>query len=94
MNPLRNKESFVEACGARSNFLAAYPQSLPPEAYVDALNSNAGGTLSAGERDELINELKGSAKMRAPALRAVAEDKDLPGAGSRGRRQAGIQHAG
>jgi hypothetical protein len=44
---------------------------------VDALNANAGGALSAGERDALVNDLKNDALTRPQVLRAVAEDSDL-----------------
>jgi hypothetical protein len=58
-------------------FKALYTQSVTPEQYVDALNSNAGGALSPSERDALVTDLKAGAKTRAQALRAVAEDEDV-----------------
>ena len=44
---------------------------------MDALNANAGGALSQGERDQLVSELTSGAKTRAQVLRSVAEDADL-----------------
>jgi hypothetical protein len=46
-------------------------------AYVDALNANAGGSLSPSERDALVGELSAGTKTRAEVLRAVAEDTDF-----------------
>jgi hypothetical protein len=46
---------------------------MTPETYVDSLNANAGGALMQEERDALVADLKGGAKTRAQALRAVAE---------------------
>jgi hypothetical protein len=73
----QNKRDYLEQLAASSRFTALYPQSLTPEQYVDALNSNAGGALSQTERDTLVSELKGGSKTRAQALRTVAEDADL-----------------
>ncbi|MFN2513916.1 MAG: hypothetical protein ABR568_21175 [Pyrinomonadaceae bacterium] len=44
---------------------------------MDALNANAGGVLSLGERDQLVSELASGGKTRAQVLRSVAEDADL-----------------
>jgi hypothetical protein len=73
----QNKRDYFDQLAASSRFTALYPQSLTPEQYVDALNSNAGGALSQTERDTLVSELKGGSKNRAQALRTVAEDSDL-----------------
>jgi hypothetical protein len=72
-----NKQAFVDGFASRPRFAARYPQSLTPEAFVDALNANAGGALSQGERDALVNDLKNGVKTRAQVLRAVAEDADF-----------------
>ena len=45
--------------------------------YVDALNANAGGALSASEREQFVADLAGGAKTRAAVVRAVAEDTDF-----------------
>jgi hypothetical protein len=73
----QNKEAYFTRLAASAGFGALYPQAMDAEAYVDALNQNAGGALSAGERDALVAELRGGAKTRAQALRRVAEDGDL-----------------
>jgi hypothetical protein len=72
-----NKQAFADGFTFRPKFEAAYPRSVTPEAFVDALNANSGGALSQAERDALVSELKGGAKTRAQALRAVAEDPDM-----------------
>src|SRR5687768_1809590 len=41
-----NKAAFAQTFVARARFTAAYPSSLSPEQFVDALNANAGGALS------------------------------------------------
>jgi hypothetical protein len=73
----RNKEAYFEQLAASQRFTALYPAALTPEQFVDALNANAGVSLSQGERDTLVAELKGDLKTRAQVLRAVAEDSDL-----------------
>jgi N-acetylneuraminic acid mutarotase len=72
-----NKYSFASEFVSRSRFTTAFPQGMTPEQFVDALNSNAGGVLSQGERDQLVSELASGAKTRAQVLRSVAEDTDL-----------------
>jgi hypothetical protein len=76
----QNKQSYFDRLASSARFVALYPQSQTPEQYVDALNTNAGGALSQGERDPLVSDLKAGAKTRAQALRAVAEDADLAAA--------------
>ncbi len=71
------KQAYAAGFTARPKFAAAYPQSMTPEAFVDALNVNSGGVLSEAERDALISGLKDGARTRAQALRAVAEDPDM-----------------
>jgi Tol biopolymer transport system component len=73
----QNKAAYFNALVAAERFAALYPASMTPEAFVDALNANAGGALSPAERQSLIDELAGGTKTRAQALRAVAEDSDL-----------------
>jgi hypothetical protein len=72
-----NKQAFAAGFASRPKFAAAYPQTLTPEAFVDALDANSGGALSQAERDALVSELKDGVKTRAQALRAVAEDPDM-----------------
>ena len=77
-----NKQAFSLAFAQRSRFTTAYPNSLTPTQFVDALNSKAGNVLSSGERTNAI-ALFGSAgdssniNARAQTLRQVAEDQDL-----------------
>ncbi|HEU4595636.1 MAG TPA: hypothetical protein VFS10_10880, partial [Pyrinomonadaceae bacterium] len=57
----------------------AFPSSMTPEQFVDALNANAGGVLSDTERANLVAELtaNNTSAGRASVLRKVAEDSDL-----------------
>jgi pimeloyl-ACP methyl ester carboxylesterase len=73
----QNKQTYFDRLAGSTRFTALYPQSMTPEAYVDALNANAGGALSQAERDSLVAELKNGTKTRAQVLRSVAEDPDL-----------------
>jgi hypothetical protein len=72
-----NKQAFLSEFVTRTRFTSAYPQGLSPAQFVDALNQNAAGPLSASERDQLVNELASGAKNRAQVVRAIAEDADL-----------------
>jgi hypothetical protein len=72
-----NKQAFTAEFAQRSRFTSALPLSLTPAQFVDTLNTNAGNPLSPAERDQLVSDLTTSAKTRAQALRAVAEDADL-----------------
>jgi CSLREA domain-containing protein len=71
-----NKAAFFNDFVTTSRFTAFY-NGLTNSQYVDALNQNAGGALSPGERDTLVNALNGSTMTRAQVLRAVAEDADF-----------------
>ena len=74
-----NKSAFVLDLVGRPEFTARYPPTLSPAAFVDELNRNAGGVLSADERQSLVNELtaNNTAAGRASVLQQVAEDADL-----------------
>ena len=72
-----NKQAYADGFTSRPKFAAAYPQSMTPEAFVDALNADSGGVLSEAERGALVSGLKDGARTRAQALRAVAEDPDM-----------------
>lgn len=74
-----NKQAFTLAFVRRSEFLAAFPNTMTATQFVDQLNTNAGGALSAGERDTLIATLTTPADVtqRAAVTRAVADDQDL-----------------
>jgi uncharacterized delta-60 repeat protein len=72
-----NKQAYFDHLASSARFTALYSQTMTPEAYVDAMNANAGGALSSGERGELVAGLKNGSKTRAQALRVVTEDADL-----------------
>jgi hypothetical protein len=74
-----NKQAFTLAFVQRSEFLAAFPNTMTATQFVDQLNTNAGGALSPGERDTLIATLTTPADVtqRAAVTRAVADDQDL-----------------
>ncbi|MCA1635832.1 MAG: DUF4214 domain-containing protein [Acidobacteria bacterium] len=76
-----NKASFAQEFVSRSRFTSAFA-ALTPTAFVDALNTNTGGALDAGERQTLINELtaNNTPSGRASVLRKVAEDSTLAAA--------------
>ncbi|HEU4597380.1 MAG TPA: DUF4214 domain-containing protein [Pyrinomonadaceae bacterium] len=75
-----NKNAFISELMARGRFSALYPSTMPPEQFVDTLNANAGGVLSASERNTLVGDLTAAGnttQARASILRRVAEDADL-----------------
>jgi hypothetical protein len=72
-----NKQALIVDFVQRSRFTTAFPSSMSPADFVDALNANAGHPLSTAERNQLVSDLATSAKTRAQVLRAVAEDQDL-----------------
>ena len=78
----QNKAAYFNAFVQRARFASAYPLTLTPEQYVDALNANTGGALLAGERQAAINEFAGATATadvgaRARALRRVAENAEF-----------------
>jgi hypothetical protein len=73
----QNKQAYFAGLAASARFGALYPATLSPEQFVDALDANAGGALSAAEREALVAGLKSNALTRAQALRAAAEDAEL-----------------
>jgi hypothetical protein len=72
-----NKQQFAANFTSRPKFADAYPQSITPEAFVDAINANSGGALSQVERDTLVSDLKNGTRTRAQTLMAVAGDPDM-----------------
>jgi hypothetical protein len=77
-----NKVAYALDFVSRSRFSAAYPTTLTPAQFVDALFVNAGVTPSATDRNAAINEFAGAgdtadAVARARALRRVAENSTL-----------------
>ena len=71
-----NKQNYFVGFVGQPRFVAAFPASMTPTQFVDALNANAGQVLSAAERDTLVNGLTNGTLTRAQVLRAVAEDAD------------------
>jgi hypothetical protein len=77
-----NKQAFTSEFVQRSRFTSAYPTSLTPAQFVDALFANAGVTPSATDRTTAINEFSSAmdsadVAARARALRRVAENSTL-----------------
>jgi len=76
-----NKQAFAITFVQRTEFLAAFPNSLTADQFVTQLNTNAGGAvLSAAEKANLVAMLGATPSdvtRRASVLRSVAEDPDL-----------------
>ena len=72
-----NKVAFANDFVSRTRFTTAFPLSMTPGQFVDALNANAGNPLSSSERSSLVNQLTAGTMTRAQVVRAVAEDSDL-----------------
>ena len=74
-----NKQTFASQFVQRSRFASAYPTSLSPAQFIDALFANAGVVPSTSDRAAVISEL-GSASTttdvaaRARVVRRVAEN--------------------
>lgn len=80
-----NKQAFALAFVKRTDFLAAFPNSLTADQFVTQLNDHAGGVLSASEKANLMTVLgttPADVTRRASVLRSVAEDQDLKNAES------------
>ena len=74
-----NKQAYTLAFVQRADFMAAYPNSMSAADFVNKLNTNAGGALSAADQATLINNLvnPSDVTMRSQTLRAVAENTNL-----------------
>ena len=77
-----NKVAYALDFVSRARFTSAYPTTLTPAQFVDALFVNAGVTPSASDRDAAINEFGGAGNTadvaaRARAVRRVAENSTL-----------------
>jgi len=77
-----NKVAFTQEFVSRSRFTTAYPTTLTPAQFVDALFTNAGVVPSATERSSIVSEFGGTGATadllaRARALRRVAENSTL-----------------
>jgi hypothetical protein len=75
----RNKAAFLRAFVSRERFRSAYPGGMSAEAFVAALDANAGGVLTAAERNALTAELSSddTDAGRAGVLLKVAEHAEL-----------------
>jgi hypothetical protein len=71
-----NKAAFFREFVLRPQFQAQY-QSLTNAQYVDALNNNTGGSLTANERNALVTALDFGTATRATVLRSVAENQEF-----------------
>jgi hypothetical protein len=74
-----NKAAFFNGWVRQPAFLARYPAGMGAADFVDALNANTGGSLTAPERDALVNQLAAdnTTQGRASALRQVAENAEF-----------------
>jgi hypothetical protein len=77
-----NKVAFGLDFVSRSRFVAAYPTTLTPAQFVDALYLNTGVAPSAAERETVIGEFGGAGTSadtaaRSRALSRVAENETL-----------------
>ena len=77
-----NQMAFALEFVSRSRFTFAYPTSLKPAQFVDALNTNAGNVLSSSGRTAAINLFGGASNTsnttaRGQAVRQVAENQNL-----------------
>jgi hypothetical protein len=74
-----NKQAFALAFVSRGRFKTAHPAELAPEQFVDALNANAGGVLTAAQRAALVTQLaaNNTPAGRAAVLRQIAENQTL-----------------
>jgi cytochrome c peroxidase len=77
-----NKQAFATEFVQRARFLSAFPTSMTPALFVDALFANGNVVPSSGDRTAAINEFGAAANTtdvaaRARALRRVAENTTL-----------------
>jgi len=77
-----NKQAFTLEFVQRSRFVTAFPTTLTPAQFVDAMFANAGVTPSSTDRNAAINEFGGAGNTtdvnaRSRALRDVAENATL-----------------
>lgn len=77
-----NKQTFTSDFVQRARFTAAFPTSMTPGGFVDALFANAGVAPASSDREAAINEFgvatdTTNVAARARALRRVAENSTL-----------------
>ena len=77
-----NKTAYFNEFVQRQDFAATYPSTMSAFEFVDALNANAGNSLTMAERDQLALDLMGGTKTRAQVLRAVVENEQFTNAHS------------
>jgi hypothetical protein len=70
-----NTVNFTNDFVFRPEFLANYPPTLTPAAYVDKLNTQAGNVLTFDEYFKLANGLMAGLETRGSVLRRVAESQ-------------------
>ena len=70
-----NTVSFANDFVYRPEFLANYPASLSPAAYVEKLNAQAGNVLTFDEFFRLANGLMAGLETRGSVLRKIAENE-------------------
>src|SRR5439155_8055842 len=80
-----NKHDFANQFVLRSQFTSAFPTSLSPAQFVDALNAKAGNVLSSDDRTTAINLFGGASdtsntSARALAVRQITENQTLSSA--------------
>jgi hypothetical protein len=78
----QNKAAYFNDFVQRARFTSTYPSTLTPAQYVDSLNANTGGSLTAVERQAALDEFGGAATIadvgaRARVLRRVAENAEF-----------------
>jgi hypothetical protein len=72
-----NKNVFANEFSNRSRFTNSFPPGMSNEAFVSALNKNAGGVLTQDERNQLVSELALGTRTRGEVLWSVAENPDF-----------------
>jgi uncharacterized repeat protein (TIGR01451 family) len=75
-----NKQAYELAFVQRADFLAAFPNSMTAQQFVDKLDTNAGLVLSPTEKADLVAILGATpsdVNKRAQVLRSVVDDSDL-----------------
>lgn len=74
-----NKQAYALRFVGQPAFLSAYPVSMTPAQFVDALNVNTSGSLSTTERNALVAELQANNTTagRASVLRKISDDSSF-----------------
>jgi hypothetical protein len=75
-----NKQAYLLAFVQRSEFVAAFPNSMTAQQFVDKLDQNAGTVLSTAEKASLVAVLGAApadVTKRAQVVKSVADDADL-----------------